>query len=104
MDSNSATRSLLPALRWIAGEASAYCCYSAQARSEKHQRGGFGGHGNACGVEPSYRGTGHLEWRVAWLFPRMTEPGVKLTKLTEHQASYIGVPVEGPYKPEHYRY
>jgi len=30
--------------------------------------------------------------------------GVKLTKLTEEQAAYIGVPVEGPYKPEHYRY
>ena len=30
--------------------------------------------------------------------------GVKLTKLTREQADYIGVPVEGPYKPEHYRY
>ena len=30
--------------------------------------------------------------------------GVKLTKLTPDQADYIGVPVEGPYKPEHYRY
>ena len=30
--------------------------------------------------------------------------GVKLTKLSEDQAAYIGVPVEGPYKPEHYRY
>jgi adenosylhomocysteinase len=30
--------------------------------------------------------------------------GVKLTKLTEDQAAYIGVPVDGPYKPEHYRY
>ncbi|MCW5889835.1 MAG: adenosylhomocysteinase [bacterium] len=30
--------------------------------------------------------------------------GVKLTVLTEKQAEYIGVPVEGPYKPEHYRY
>jgi len=30
--------------------------------------------------------------------------GVKLTKLTDKQADYIGVPVEGPYKPEHYRY
>ena len=29
---------------------------------------------------------------------------VKLTTLTEKQADYIGVPVEGPYKPEHYRY
>ncbi len=30
--------------------------------------------------------------------------GVKLTKLTPEQAEYIGVTVEGPYKPEHYRY
>ena len=30
--------------------------------------------------------------------------GVKLTELSKEQADYIGVPVEGPYKPEHYRY
>lgn len=30
--------------------------------------------------------------------------GVKLTKLTDKQAEYLGVPVEGPYKSEHYRY
>jgi adenosylhomocysteinase len=30
--------------------------------------------------------------------------GVKLTTLTQEQADYIGVPVEGPFKPEHYRY
>jgi adenosylhomocysteinase len=30
--------------------------------------------------------------------------GVKLTKLSKAQADYIGVPVEGPYKPDHYRY
>ena len=30
--------------------------------------------------------------------------GVKLTKLTEEQADYLGVPVEGPYKPDYYRY
>ena len=30
--------------------------------------------------------------------------GAKLTVLTQDQADYIGVPVEGPYKPEHYRY
>jgi adenosylhomocysteinase len=29
---------------------------------------------------------------------------VKLTELTPTQAAYIGVPVEGPYKPDHYRY
>jgi adenosylhomocysteinase len=30
--------------------------------------------------------------------------GVKLTRLTREQAEYLGIPVEGPYKPEHYRY
>ncbi len=30
--------------------------------------------------------------------------GVTLTTLSKDQADYIGVPVEGPYKPEHYRY
>jgi adenosylhomocysteinase len=30
--------------------------------------------------------------------------GVKLTKLTAEQAEYINVPVEGPFKPEYYRY
>jgi adenosylhomocysteinase len=30
--------------------------------------------------------------------------GIKLTKLTKEQAEYLGLPVEGPYKPEHYRY
>ena len=30
--------------------------------------------------------------------------GVKLTKLSPEQAAYLGIPVEGPYKPDHYRY
>jgi len=30
--------------------------------------------------------------------------GVKLTKLSQDQADYLGVPVDGPYKPDHYRY
>ena len=29
---------------------------------------------------------------------------MKLTQLTDEQADYLGVPVEGPYKPDHYRY
>ena len=33
-----------------------------------------------------------------------TRSGVKLTELTKEQAAYLGVAVEGPYKPEHYRY
>ena len=44
----------------------------------------------------------HLDEEVARL--HLDHLGVKLTKLTSEQAAYIGVPVEGPYKPEHYRY
>ena len=43
-----------------------------------------------------------LDEKVARL--HLDKLGVKLTKLTPDQAAYIGVPVEGPYKPEHYRY
>jgi len=43
-----------------------------------------------------------LDEEVARL--HLAKLGVKLTKLTKDQADYIGVPVEGPYKPEHYRY
>ena len=44
----------------------------------------------------------HLDEKVARL--HLDALGVKLTKLTDSQASYLGVPVEGPYKPDHYRY
>jgi adenosylhomocysteinase len=44
----------------------------------------------------------HLDEEVARL--HLEQIGVKLTKLTPEQADYIGVPLEGPYKPEHYRY
>jgi len=44
----------------------------------------------------------HLDEKVAHL--HLGKLGVNLTKLTPKQAEYIGVPVEGPYKPEHYRY
>jgi adenosylhomocysteinase len=30
--------------------------------------------------------------------------GAKLTKLTQEQADYLGIPIDGPFKPEHYRY
>ena len=44
----------------------------------------------------------HLDEKVARL--HLEKLGVKLTQLSPDQAAYIGVPVEGPYKPEHYRY
>ncbi|QEW29426.1 Adenosylhomocysteinase [Roseovarius indicus] len=44
----------------------------------------------------------HLDEKVARL--HLERIGVKLTQLRDDQADYIGVPQDGPYKPEHYRY
>jgi adenosylhomocysteinase len=44
----------------------------------------------------------HLDEEVARL--HLDALGVHLTQLTESQASYLGLPVEGPYKSDHYRY
>ena len=44
----------------------------------------------------------HLDEKVAML--HLDALGVKLTKLTEEQASYLGLPVKGPFKSDHYRY
>jgi adenosylhomocysteinase len=56
-----------------------------------------GNYENAVYVLPK-----HLDEKVARL--HLDKLGVKLTQLTPEQAAYIGVPVEGPYKPSHYRY
>jgi adenosylhomocysteinase len=44
----------------------------------------------------------HLDEKVARL--HLGALGVRLTELTKDQAGYLGVPVEGPYKADHYRY
>jgi adenosylhomocysteinase len=44
----------------------------------------------------------HLDEKVAAL--HLEKIGAKLTQLTPKQAEYIGVPAQGPYKPDHYRY
>ncbi|MBW2245533.1 MAG: adenosylhomocysteinase, partial [Deltaproteobacteria bacterium] len=44
----------------------------------------------------------HLDEEVARL--HLDQLGVKLTTLTQEQSDYLGVPIEGPYKPDHYRY
>jgi adenosylhomocysteinase len=44
----------------------------------------------------------HLDEKVAKL--HLGRIGANLTTLTQQQADYIGVPVQGPYKPEHYKY
>jgi adenosylhomocysteinase len=49
-----------------------------------------------------YRLPKQLDEEVARL--HLAQIGVKLTKLTKEQADYLGVPAEGPYKPDHYRY
>ncbi|RMD79355.1 MAG: adenosylhomocysteinase [Lentisphaerae bacterium] len=43
-----------------------------------------------------------LDEEVARL--HLSKIGAKLTRLTEKQAKYLGVPIDGPYKPDHYRY
>ena len=54
-------------------------------------------YGNRVHVLPK-----HLDEKVARL--HLAKIGVRLTTLTQEQADYIGVKVDGPYKPEHYRY
>lgn len=49
-----------------------------------------------------YRLPKHLDEEVARL--HLEQIGVKLTKMSKKQADYIGYPVNGPYKPDHYRY
>ena len=44
----------------------------------------------------------HLDEKVAAL--HLDKLGARLTQLSQRQADYIGVPVDGPFKPEHYRY
>jgi adenosylhomocysteinase len=44
----------------------------------------------------------HLDEKVAAL--HLEKLGVKLTKMSPKQAAYIGVPDQGPFKPDHYRY
>ena len=55
------------------------------------------GYENAVYVLPK-----HLDEKVARL--HLGKLGAKLTELSKQQAEYIGVPVEGPYKSDHYRY
>ena len=56
-----------------------------------------GRYGRAVHVLPK-----HLDEKVARL--HLDALGVKLTTLTDSQADYLGVPVDGPFKPDHYRY
>jgi adenosylhomocysteinase len=44
----------------------------------------------------------HLDEKVARL--HLGKLGVRLTSLSDKQAAYLGVPLEGPYKPDQYRY
>ena len=58
---------------------------------------------NKDNYEPKvYRLPKYLDEEVARL--HLEKIGVKLTKMTKAQADYLGIPIEGPYKAEHYRY
>ncbi|MFW5733224.1 MAG: adenosylhomocysteinase, partial [Planctomycetota bacterium] len=49
-----------------------------------------------------YRLSKKLDEEVARL--HLDKLGARLTRMTDEQADYLGIPVDGPYKPEHYRY
>ncbi len=49
-----------------------------------------------------YRLPKYLDEEVARL--HLEQIGVKLTKMSKEQSDYLGIPIEGPYKPDHYRY
>ena len=58
---------------------------------------------NRNSYKPSvYRLSKKLDEEVARL--HLEKIGVKLTRLSKKQADYLGVPVDGPYKADHYRY
>jgi adenosylhomocysteinase len=44
----------------------------------------------------------HLDEKVARM--HLDALGARLTELTDDQADYLGIPKQGPYKPDHYRY
>jgi len=67
------------------------------AQIELWQSKGTGKYENKVYVLPK-----HLDEKVARL--HLDRIGVKLTKLSDKQAKYLGLPVDGPYKPEGYRY
>jgi adenosylhomocysteinase len=56
-----------------------------------------GSYGTSVHVLPK-----HLDEKVAML--HLAKLGAKLTTLSKDQADYIGVPTQGPFKPDHYRY
>jgi len=63
----------------------------------------FGKREDKYGGEPQvYVLPKHLDEKVARL--HLAALGVDLTAMTPEQSAYLGVPVEGPYKPDHYRY
>ncbi|MCC9601520.1 adenosylhomocysteinase [Stieleria sp. JC731] len=62
----------------------------------------WGNRDNDTYVKKVYMLPKQLDEEVARL--HLDKLGAKLTKLSQEQADYLGVPVEGPYKPDHYRY
>lgn len=85
----SSTSTWLGLIKW--------CGIQVIAQMELWNERDSGRYENAVYVLPK-----HLDEKVAAL--HLPKLGAKLTKLTNDQASYINIPVEGPFKPAHYRY
>jgi adenosylhomocysteinase len=73
------------------------CSFTNQVMAQVDLAENAGKYGNQVFVLPK-----KLDEKVARL--HLDKLGVRLTELTPKQAEYLGVPIEGPYKPDHYRY
>ncbi|PWG61996.1 adenosylhomocysteinase [Sediminicurvatus halobius] len=71
--------------------------FTNQVLAQMALHGNQGEYGNQVYVLPK-----HLDEEVARL--HLEKIGAHITRLSEEQANYIGVPMQGPFKPEHYRY
>jgi len=76
--------------------------FGAQCQNPQHQRRNSGGQRNDKYERKVYVLPKALDEEVARL--HLDHLGVRLTKLTDEQATYLGIPMNGPYKPDHYRY
>lgn len=68
------------------------------------RRASPGGGGLACELMSAFPASRVFQLDEEVAAAHLDKLGVKLTKLTDKQAKYLGLPPQGPFKPDHYRY
>ena len=90
----------------IVGCALSFSAHAARVKDIANVRGVRDNQLIGYGIVVGLKGTGDSKSEftnksIARMFDKL---GVKLETLSKEQSDYLGVPVQGPYKPEHYRY